>query len=359
MVFEAAELYFFHGRAAEAIAICNQVLQLDPRNAEAAALLGDIFAEQGRREGAIAMYERAVRSQPDNALYRQKWEALRAGAPGTPAYAPYAAASAHRAGNGAAAGSATGAATGNIHGNAGKSGAGVRVGTGRGGYGANGPNTNGAPSATAASAATASRPAASRPAASRPAAPAHDYNGAGALPNAPSRRAISLGYSLLFGAAVFVAWLLFSPPPELPAFYADRTIEEPSSLMLILVSLAAVLSGAGLALSGMIDGVQHMRTRGTMLVRLMFIVGLVLLGLAAFPFSILFYFVFSLISRSWNKPLLVILMASLFLASTLALPFPDDNLPVLKQALLFWSGRTILPAMLGGWFIGSIGRVKL
>jgi curved DNA-binding protein CbpA len=149
MVFEAAELYFFHGRAAEAIEICNQVLQIDARNAEAAALLGDIFAEQGRRGAAIAMYERAVRSQPDNALYRQKWEALRAGAPGTPAYAPYAAA-AHRGTT----------ATGNMHGTAATAGAGVRVGTGRGGFGRGGTDSGGSGNNDAEN--TTSEPAAAR-----------------------------------------------------------------------------------------------------------------------------------------------------------------------------------------------------
>jgi curved DNA-binding protein CbpA len=343
MVFEAAELYFFHGRAAEAIAMCNQVLQLDPRNAEAAALLGDIFAEQGRREGAIAMYERAVRSQPDNALYRQKWEALRSGAPGTPAYAPYAAVNAHRAG--------TGTVTGNVQGSPGQAGAGARVGTGRSGAGGT-HGTNGVTGASASPASATSRHAGGAPsngtAASR-----------SAIPTALSRRAVSLGYSLLFGAAVLVTWLLFTPPPELPAFYANRTVEEPTALMLILASMAGVLSGAALPLIGLIDSVQHMRTRETVTASLMLIVGLALLGAVAFPLSIALFCLFSLIRRSVNKSLLIILMASLFLASTLALPFPDDNLPVLQQALLFWSGRTIFPAMLSGWFIGSLGHVKL
>lgn len=339
MVFEAAELYFFHGRAAEAISICNQVLQIDARNAEAAALLGDIFAEQGRRGAAIAMYERAVRSQPDNALYRQKWEALRSGAPGTPAYAPYAAANAHRtagdAGNGAAQGVA---------------GAGVRVGTGRGGFGRGGADTgssgnHGFESTT------------SEPAAARTESSARDSGAI--LPSPPSRRAVSLGYSLLFGAAVLLTWLLFTPPPELPAFYADRTVEEPSSLMLLLSSLAGLLSGAALPLIGLIDGVQHTRTRETIAANLIFVVVLAFLGLAAFPLAFAFYILFSLVRGAWNKSLLVILMVTLFLASTLALPFPDDNIAILQKALLWWSGRTILPVVLAGWFLGSLARAKL
>jgi hypothetical protein len=52
-------------------------------------------------------------------------------------------------------------------------------------------------------------------------------------------------------------------------------------------------------------------------------------------------------------------MVTLFLASTLALPFPDDNFTVLQQALLWWSGRTLLPVMLAGWFLGSLARSKI
>jgi hypothetical protein len=346
MVFEAAELYFFHGRAAEAIAMCNQVLQLDPRNAEAAALLGDIFAEQGRREGAIAMYERAVRSQPDNALYRQKWEALRSGAPGSPAYAPYGAASAHRGANGATSGTSGNGARGTPA----QSGAGVRVGTGRSGaVGAHG--TNGVTGASTSSASAATRHVGGAP-----------PNGSAAarskMPMVLSRRAVSLGYSLLVGSGVLVACLLFTAPPEVPAFYANRTIEDPTIMMLVLASLAGLLSGVAMPLIGLIDSVQHMRTRESVPASLMFIVGLALLGIVAFPLSLAFFGLFSLIRRSLNKALLVILMASLFLASTLALPFPDDNMSVLQQALLFWSGRTIFPCMLAGWFIGSLGRMK-
>jgi tetratricopeptide (TPR) repeat protein len=77
MVFEAAELYFFHGRADEAVKMCREVLVQDPTNGEAAALLGDIFVEQGHRQLALEMYEKAVRNQPENGLYRQKWEGLK------------------------------------------------------------------------------------------------------------------------------------------------------------------------------------------------------------------------------------------------------------------------------------------
>lgn len=79
MVFEAAQLYHVEGRADEAIRVCNHVMKTDPTNAEAIVLLGDIYAEQNRNDVALAMYERAVRLQPNNLLYRQKWDKLRHG----------------------------------------------------------------------------------------------------------------------------------------------------------------------------------------------------------------------------------------------------------------------------------------
>ncbi len=74
MVFDAANLYFEDGRAPEAIAICERVMKADASNAEAPALLGDIYADKGRNDLALLNYERAVRLQPHNLLYRQKWE---------------------------------------------------------------------------------------------------------------------------------------------------------------------------------------------------------------------------------------------------------------------------------------------
>ena len=79
MVFDAAQLYHVEGRVEEAIRVCNHVMKADPTNAEAIVLLGDIYAEQNRKDVALAMYERAVRIQPNNLLYRQKWDKLRHG----------------------------------------------------------------------------------------------------------------------------------------------------------------------------------------------------------------------------------------------------------------------------------------
>ena len=76
MVFEA-NLKFFQGHTEEAMEMCNQVVKADPNNAEAAALLGDIQKEMKRPDAALLWYERAARLQPENSLYKQKWEAMR------------------------------------------------------------------------------------------------------------------------------------------------------------------------------------------------------------------------------------------------------------------------------------------
>lgn len=81
MVFEAAQLYFFQERASDAIEMCKRVLKIDPKNAEAAALLGDIYLAQDRKDLALLMFEQAMRAQPSNLLYRQKWNAMRRGEP--------------------------------------------------------------------------------------------------------------------------------------------------------------------------------------------------------------------------------------------------------------------------------------
>jgi curved DNA-binding protein CbpA len=87
MVFEAARLYHDEGRVEDAMRLCNNVLRAEPTNAEAAVLLADIHASQNRKDAAMGLYERALRLQPSNALYRQKYEALRhqQGGPDAPA----------------------------------------------------------------------------------------------------------------------------------------------------------------------------------------------------------------------------------------------------------------------------------
>jgi curved DNA-binding protein CbpA len=76
MVNEAAQLYQQEGNLDAAISLCSRVLKSDPKNAEAAGLLGDIYVKQGRHDIALLMYKRAMQSQPNMLLYRQKWESL-------------------------------------------------------------------------------------------------------------------------------------------------------------------------------------------------------------------------------------------------------------------------------------------
>jgi curved DNA-binding protein CbpA len=74
---EAARRSFVEGSPDEAIAICRWILKIEPKSATAAALLGDIFSQQGQRDMAILMYGRAVLNQPDNPVYRWKLDTLR------------------------------------------------------------------------------------------------------------------------------------------------------------------------------------------------------------------------------------------------------------------------------------------
>ncbi len=77
MFLEAAQLYNIEGRSEDAVRVYQNILRADPTNAEAAVRIGDIYAEQKRRDVALAMYERAVRLKPSNAEYRRKYDALR------------------------------------------------------------------------------------------------------------------------------------------------------------------------------------------------------------------------------------------------------------------------------------------
>ena len=76
MVYDAAQLHFKEGRSDEAIAICERIMKSDGTNAEAPALLGDIYVDQGKNDLALSMYERAMRRRPDNLNYRQKYDTL-------------------------------------------------------------------------------------------------------------------------------------------------------------------------------------------------------------------------------------------------------------------------------------------
>jgi hypothetical protein len=104
----------------------------------------------------------------------------------------------------------------------------------------------------------------------------------------------------------------------------------------------------------MADSVYRVRSRGSVPGQMLFVAALVLAGIIMFPLALVVYVLFSVMTRSWNLSLLAMLGATLFLSSTLALPFPGDNLPVLEKSLMYWSGRVVFPATIGGWFVGSL-----
>src|SRR5574340_996491 len=55
---------------------CSELLQLDPENAAAHSLMGDILRDQGREQDAIEWYKMAVDRNPANGADRRKLEAL-------------------------------------------------------------------------------------------------------------------------------------------------------------------------------------------------------------------------------------------------------------------------------------------
>jgi hypothetical protein len=124
--------------------------------------------------------------------------------------------------------------------------------------------------------------------------------------------------------------------------------------MLALAGAAGCLTGGALPLVAMADSVYRVRSRGSVPGQMLFVAALVLAGIIMFPLALVVYVLFSVMTRSWNLSLLAMLGATLFLSSTLALPFPGDNLPVLEKSLMYWSGRVVFPATIGGWFVGSL-----
>jgi len=60
----------------DAIALCTRVLRLDPMNAAAPALLGDIYREQLNYQEALGWYKLAVQRNPDNLGDRRKLDEM-------------------------------------------------------------------------------------------------------------------------------------------------------------------------------------------------------------------------------------------------------------------------------------------
>jgi tetratricopeptide (TPR) repeat protein len=72
-----ANLLRIKGHYEEAVDVCLGILKRYPSNETAHALLGDIYADQGKLADAIQWYELLVDLSPSNALYRAKLDNLR------------------------------------------------------------------------------------------------------------------------------------------------------------------------------------------------------------------------------------------------------------------------------------------
>ncbi len=73
-----ANLLRMQGKYEEAIDVCLGILRRFPSNETAHALMGDIYADQGKLEDAIQWYELLVDLAPNNAVYSAKLMNLRA-----------------------------------------------------------------------------------------------------------------------------------------------------------------------------------------------------------------------------------------------------------------------------------------
>ena len=68
----ASQLFHRENRADEAAAMCRSVLLADGRNVAARELLGEIFAQQGRFEHALMMFDQAIQIAPTDRMLRRK-----------------------------------------------------------------------------------------------------------------------------------------------------------------------------------------------------------------------------------------------------------------------------------------------
>lgn len=364
LVFEAAELYFFHGRAQEAIEICNRVMKFDPKNAEAPALLGDIYAEQGRKDIAVLMYERAVRNQPDNALYRQKWDALRQSVAGTRQGVSSAAA--------ASAAAAAGAARGPTPGAASVSGARAATTTGPTSTGrvnvstaASRPATGSAASARAVGGqAVGGQTPAARTAARTAVTPdrgvplSSDYVVA---PNGSRNHNHAIGgLALLGSAAALIVWCnteMLQPVRLSGTFSGQLTPAQPVSAQLVLTSAAAAALGASLPLLGMVKRFGQVRRGAPAFTGWPLLLCMAIAGALWFPLAFVVYLVASLLWPLWHKSLLAMLLSAVFLLVALRTSTPlviDRMSQLVDPSFASWDGAAIFLALFCGWAFSSL-----
>lgn len=67
-----AQYAFIQKRLVSAAAFCKEALRLDPRNAKAAAMLGDVYMAQGNIDAAIKYYNYAVQFDPTDSETQKK-----------------------------------------------------------------------------------------------------------------------------------------------------------------------------------------------------------------------------------------------------------------------------------------------
>jgi hypothetical protein len=71
-----AHVLRMQGQVDEAIALCTRVLRMDPANAAAPSLLGDIYREQENYREALGWYKLAVQLNPHNTADRRKLDEM-------------------------------------------------------------------------------------------------------------------------------------------------------------------------------------------------------------------------------------------------------------------------------------------
>ena len=404
MVFEAAELYFFHGRAQEAIEMCNRVMQFDARNAEAPALLGDIYAEQGRKDVAVLMYERAVRNQPDNALYRQKWEQLKTATASSPSTSSSSSASTPASTPRPSSSTAGGAASTSgprygpnavrakynvaqrIAQSEGARTEGARTEGARNGGAATPRESANATSANATSANATSANATSanaagvdgvngnagarfaRVVASPDASIGSGIEGNVAPSNASANGSVAVertlsdrpqvagGVALALVATGLVVWGNLEI-----AGNATKFVSEPSLPQLVLTSAAGAGMGAALPLLNLVKSCGQVRRGAPAFTGAPLVFCMALAGAIAFPLAWLLYLVSSMAWRLWHRSLLTVLVVALFLSLAMLAGAPPNQssehmMDLVQSVLIFWSGRAILPSVIAGWALGSMLR---
>jgi curved DNA-binding protein CbpA len=323
MLSEAEDLYFTHGLAAEAIALCERVRQFDPTNAEAAALLGDIWKEQGRRDLAFSMYEQAAKARPDNEIYARKLQNVRGAGPVSDESAGVGAASTRSASP-----------------------------PRRGPHAAK-PQ---APRAATDEEVLQARRRFTRPAVEERVAPEEEENSRNARLFAEQLRRSNIEKSrqatgwMLLGMATIA--LVFGALDE--GSISISAIAPFSPRVMLMAGVAAALTGGALPLLGLVERAGRVRPGTSPLLGAPLLVCTLLVGLVAGPLTVPLLLLFGAFARSFSKSMLIVLLVAALLSCTMVFSVAEEQIPsALARALTQWSGRAVLPFLLFGWILGS------